>query len=354
MDSAPGSSVHSILQTRILERLLFASSGYIFQTQGSNCHLHWQMESLPLSHQGSSVISWLLVKSIATVHIMRTTKHSSLRSQTEPHDYHSFLTCPLSWNWQSYCLRAHLLKFYELTFSQMLLHTFCKSSVQFSSVQLLSHVQLFATPWTAACQASLSITNSWSLLNPMSIELVMPSNQLILHHPLLLPSIFPSIRVFSNKSVLRMRWPKYWSFSFSISPSNEYLGLISFRIDWLDLQRTLKSLQHHSSKASILRCSAFFIFQLSHPYTTTGKTIALTRRTFASKVMSLLFHMLSRLVIVFLPRSKHLLISCLQWQSALILEPKKIVSYCFCCFPIYLPWSDGTRCHHLSFLNVEF
>ena len=130
-------------------------------------------------------------------------------------------------------LLAHLLKFYELTFSQMLLHTFCKSSVQFSSVQLLSHVQLYATPWTAACQASPSITNSWSLLNPMSIKSVMPSNQLILHHPLLLlPSIFPSIRVFSNKSVLCIRWPKYWSFSFKISPSNEYSGLISFRMDW--------------------------------------------------------------------------------------------------------------------------
>ena len=251
---------------------------------------------------------------------MGTTKHSSLRSQTEPHDYHSFLTCPLSWNWQSYCLRAHLLKFYELTFSQMLLHTFCKSSVQFSSVQLLSHGQLFAAPWTAACQASLSITNSWSLLNPMSIELVMPFNQLILHHPLLLPSIFPSIRVFSNKSVLRMRWPKYWSFSFSISPSNEYLGLISFRIDWLDLQRTLKSLQHHSSKASILRCSAFFIFQLSHPYMTTGKTIALTRQTFVGKVMSLFFNFMSVGTI------------CRDFGAQ-----KYKVCNCFHSFPIYLP-----------------
>ena len=163
-----------------------------------------------------------------------------------------------------------------------------------------------ATPWIAACQASLSITNSWSLLKLMSIELVMPSNRLILCHPLLLlPSIFPSIRVFSNESVLCIRWPKYfghWSFSFSISPSNEYSGLISFRMDWLDLlavQGTLKSLlQHHSLKASILWCSAFFIVQLSHPYLTTGKTIALTRWTF--------------------------------------------------------PWSDGTRCHDLHFLNVEF
>ena len=165
--------------------------------------------------------------------------------------------------------------------------------------------------------ASLSITNSQSLPKLMSIELVMPSNNLILCHPLLLlPSIFPSIRIFSNESVLHIKWPKYRSFSFSISPSNEYSGLISFRMDWLDLlavQGTLKSLlQHHSSKASILPCSAFFTVLHSHPYMTTGKTIALTRRTFAGKVMSLLFNMLSRLAITFLPRSKHLLISWLQ------------------------------------------
>ena len=168
---------------------------------------------------------------------------------------------------------------------------FAKSLQSFRSVQLLSRVQLFATPWTAACQASLSITNSQSLLKLMSIKLVMPSNHLILCRPLLLlPSIFPSIRVFSHESVLCTRWPKYWSFSFSISPSNEYSGLISFRMDWLDLlavQGTLKSLlQHHSSKASVLGRSAFFIVHLSHPYVTTGKTIALTRRTFAGKVMS--------------------------------------------------------------------
>ena len=163
-----------------------------------------------------------------------------------------------------------------------------------NSVQSLSHVQLFETPWTAALQASLSITNSWSPPKPMSIESVMPSNDLILCLPLLLlPSIFPSIRVFSNKSALHSRWPKYWSFSFNISPSNEHPGLISFRMDWLDLlavQGTLKSLlHHHSSKASILWCSAFFIVQLSHPYTTTGKTIALTKWTFVGKVMSLAF-----------------------------------------------------------------
>ena len=167
------------------------------------------------------------------------------------------------------------------------------SCIQFSSVQSLSRVQLFATTWTAACQASLSITNSWSLLKLMSIESVMPSNNLILCHPLLLPSIVPSIRVFSNDTVLRIGWAKYWRFSFSISPSNEYSGLISLRMDWFDLlavQGTLKSLlQHHSSKASILWHSAFFMVQLSHPYMTTGKTVTWTLQTFVGKVMSLLF-----------------------------------------------------------------
>ena len=174
----------------------------------------------------------------------------------------------------------------------------------------------------------------------MSIELVMPSNHRIVCRPLLLlPSIFPSNRIFSNESSLCTRWPKYWSFSFNISPSNEHPGLISFRMNWLDLlavQGTLKNLlQHHSSKASILQHSAFFIVQLSHPYMTTGKTIALTRWTFVGKVMSLLFNMLSRLVITFLPRSKHLLISWLQLPSAVILEPRKLKSVN--CFPIYLP-----------------
>ena len=207
------------------------------------------------------------------------------------------------------------------------------SSVQFSSVTYDS-----ATPWTATHQASLSITNSRSLLKLMSIELVMPSNHFILcHHLLLPPSIIPSIRVFSNDSVLCIRWPKYsasaemsFSFSFSISPSSEYSELISFRINRFDLlavQGTLKSLlQHHSSKASILRLSAFFIVQLSHPYMTTRKTIALTRWTFVGKVMSLLFNMLSGLVITFLPRSKCLLISWLQSPSEVILEPRKIKS----------------------------
>ena len=201
----------------------------------------------------------------------------------------------------------------------------------FSSVQSLNGVQLFVTLWTAAHQASLSITNSRSLLKLMSIESVMPSNHLILCRSLLLlPSILPSIRVFSNESALQITWPKCWSFSFSISPSNEYAGLISFRIDWLDLlavQGTLKSLlQHHSSKASILQHSTFFIVYLSHPYMTNGKTIAFTRQNFVGKVMSLLFNMLSRFAIVFLPRSKCLLISWLQSPSALILEYKKIKS----------------------------
>ena len=171
----------------------------------------------------------------------------------------------------------------------------------------------------------------------------MPSSHLILcHHLLFLPSIFPSIRVFSKESALRIRWPKYWSFSFSISPSNEYSGLIPFRMGWLDLlavQGTLKSLlQHHSSKASILWCSAFCILQLSCPYVTTGKAVALTRWTLVGKVMSLLFNMLSRLVIAFLPRSKRLLVSWLKSPSAVILEPpQNKVSHCFHCFPMYLP-----------------
>ena len=187
------------------------------------------------------------------------------------------------------------------------------------------------TPRTAAHQASLFITNSQSLLKPMFIEPMMPSNHLILCRPLLLlPSVLPSIRVFSNESDLHIRGPKYGSFTFNISASNQHPGLIFFRMDWLDLltvQGTLKSLlQHHSSKASILRCSGFFIVQLSHPYMTTGKTIALTRWSFVGNVMSLIYNMLSRLVITFLPRSKRLLISWLQSPSAVILEPRKIKS----------------------------
>ena len=251
--SLPGSSVHGILQARILECVA------IFYSRGSSCPRDWtcifwtgRQGSSPLSHQGRPKCS----------------------------------------------------------------------SVQFSSITQLC---LFATPCTAAHQASLSITNSRSLLKLMSIKSVMPSNHLILcHHLLLPPSIFPSIGVFSNESALPIRWPKYWSFTFSISPSNEYSGQISFRMDWLDLlavQGILKSLlQHYSSKASILRHSVFFLVQLSHPYMTTGKTKALTRWTFVGKVMSLLFNMLSRLVIVFLPRSKRLLISWLQSPSAVIYD----------------------------------
>ena len=257
--------------------------------------------------------------------------------------YQKFFTC-----------MSFTIIFIALNINKSMILTF------YSWVQSLSHVWLFATPWTTACQASLSITNSKSLLKFRSIESVMPSNHLILFRPLfLLPSILPSIRVSSNESVLRMRWPKYWSLSFSISFSNEYSGRISFRMDCLHLlavQGTLKSLlQHHSSKASILWRSAFFIVQLSHPYMTTGKTITLTRRTFVGKVTSLLFNMLSRLVITFLPRSKHLLISRLQSPSAVILEPpQNKVCHCFHCFPIYLPCNDGTRCHDLCFLNLEF
>ena len=194
----------------------------------------------------------------------------------------------------------------------------------------------------------------------MSIESVMPSTHLILCCPLLLLlSIFPSIRVFSNESALHIRWPKSWSFNFSISPSNEQPGLVSFRMDWLDLlavQEILKSLlQPHSSKASILWHSTFLIVQLSHPYMTPEKTITLTRWTFVGKIMSLLFNMLSRLVVTFLPRSKHLLISWLQSPSTVILDPpKNKVSHCFHCLPTCLPRSDGARPHDLSFLNVEF
>ena len=211
---------------------------------------------------------------------------------------------------------------------QVLVHVFL---LLFTSVQSLSHVRLFATPWIAARQASLSITNSRSSLKLMSIKSVMPSSHLILCHPLLLlPSIFPSIRVFSNELALRIRWPKYWSFSFSIIPSNKYSGLVSFRMDWfsfLAVQGTLKSLlQYHGSKASIIWCSAFFMVQLSHLCMTTGKIIDLPRWIFVGKVMSLLFNMLSGFVVAFLPRSKCLLISWLQSPSAVILEPPKINS----------------------------
>ena len=229
----------------------------------------------------------------------------------------------------------YLLKYPPWSFalgrSQINLIYYVCDLIIFSSVQSLSYVQLFVTAWSAARQASVSITNSQSFLRLMSIESMMPSNHLTLCHPLLLlPTIFPRIRVFSNESVIRIRWPKYWSFRFSISPPNEYSGLISFRIDWFDLlavQGTLKSLlQHHNSKASNLWHSIFIMVQFAHPYRTPGKTIALTRWTFIGKVMCLPLKMLSKLVIAFLPRSKRLLFSWLQSPSAVILEPKKIKS----------------------------
>ena len=205
------------------------------------------------------------------------------------------------------------------------------------SVQSRSHVPLFATPWTAVRQASLSITNSQSLLKLMSIKLVMPSNYLLLCRPLLLPtSIFPSIRVFTNESVLCIRWPKDWSFSFSISPSSEYSGLISFRLDLLAVQWILKSLlQHHSLKASILQHSAFFTVQLSHLYMTTGKTIDLTRWTFVGKVMSLLFNMLSRLVISSKEQASFNFMAALTICSDFGAQKNK-VCHCFHRLPIYL------------------
>ena len=212
-----------------------------------------------------------------------------------------------------------------------------------SSVQSLSRIRFFAAPWTAARQASLSITSSESLLKLMSIESVMPSNHLILCFVSFFSCLqsFPASGFFSNESVLPIRWPQYWSFSFSISPSNEYSWLVSFRMDWLDLlavQGILKSLlQHCSSKASVLQHSAFFKVQLSHPYMTTGKTIALTKWIFFSKVMSLLFNMLSKLVIAFLPRSKHLLVSWLQSTTCSDFgAPQNEVCHCFYCFPICL------------------
>ena len=226
-------------------------------------------------------------------------------------------------------------------------------------VKVLSRVQLFATPWTAARQASLSFTISdCSNSCPLSLW-CLPAISASVAPFSSYPQSFPASgksALHISKSALHIRWPKYWSFS--ISPSNVYSGLISFRIDWFDLlavQGTLKSLlQYHSSKASIFQCSAFFMVQLSHPYMITGKVIALTIWTFVDKVMSLLFNMLSSLVIAFLSGSKYLLVSWLLSPFTVILEPKKIVCHCFYCFPIYLPWSDGTGCHDLTFMNVEF
>ena len=234
-------------------------------------------------------------------------------------------------------------------------HQSCFSSVQFSHwvVSTLSNHVDYSMPDLPVHHKILEFT--WTHVHWV-IDVIQPSHPL--SSPLLQPPIFPSIRVFSNESALHIRWPKYLNFSFSISPFNEYSGLISIRMDWLDLlavQGTLKSLlQHHSSKASILPRSAFFIVYLSHPYMTTGKNIALTRQTIFGKIMSLLFNMLSRLVIDFLPRRKHLLISWLKSPSAVIFgAPQNKICHHFYCFPIYLPWSNGTRCHDLSFLNAE-
>ena len=233
---------------------------------------------------------------------------------------------PVPYDDKDYFFCCQFLKVFQVFIESFNFRFFCISGWGTSSVQSLSHVQFFDNPWTAACQASLSTINSQCLLKLMFIESLMQSNHLILCHSLLLlPSIFPSIRVFSNESVCHIRWPKYWSFSFSISPSNEYSGLIPFRIDWLDLlavHQTHKSLlQHHRSKASIIWHSAFFMVQLSHTYMTAWQPIALNRWTFVRKVISLLFSMLSRLVTAFLPRSNCLLISWLQSPSAVILEP---------------------------------
>ena len=225
-------------------------------------------------------------------------------------------------------------------------------------VQSFSHILLFEIPRIAACQASLSFTISGSLLKLMSIESVMPSNHLIICLPLLLlPSIFPSIRVFSNELALHIRWPKYWSFSFSINPSKEYSKLFPLGVTWLISFQSKGPLRVFY--CTTVQKDQFFggqpslWVQLSHPYMTTGKNIALTRQTLVTEVMSLIFNMLSRFIIAFLSRSKCLLISWLQSPSAVILEPKKIKYYCFHFFPFYLAWNDGTRCHD-HFLNIEF
>ena len=364
--SLPGSSVHGTLQT-ILGWVAISSSRGTSQHRIEPMSLHWQVGSLSLSHQGSPrpntdspyFSTWRLPSTDTKNHLEIFSK-CRIRIQSwwirispwwllnitqfENHCVNLYLTM------LQLTKHFHINDLFILIFTEMLLNI-CE---KMSSVQSLNCVQLFVTPRTAACQVSLSITNSQSLLKLMSIDLVMPSNHLILYHPLLLlPSIFPSIRVFSNESVLHIRWPNYWSFS--INPSNEYSALISFRMDWLALfavQGTLKSLlQHHSSNEEILWCSAFFIVQLSHPYMTTGKTIALSRWTFVGQEMSLLFNMLSWLVIAFLPRSKCLLISWLQSPSAVILEPPRIVCHCFHCFPIYLP-CDWTSC--LVFWMLSF
>ena len=241
--------------------------------------------------------------------------------------------------------------------SSLLLYVSCKYNL-FSSTKSLSHVRLLSDPMNCN-MPGLPVHHQLPEFTQTHVHWV--GDTIRPSHPLSSPSL-PVFILSQHMGIFKWvssshRWPKYWSFSFNINPSNEYSGLISFRMDWLDLlavQGTLKSLlQNHSSKASILQCSVFFIVQISHPYMTTGKTIALTRWTFVGKVMSLLFNILSRLFKTFLPRCKHFLISWLQSPSAVILKANKIVCHYFHCFPIYFPWSDGTRCHDLSFLNVE-
>ena len=291
-----------------------------------------QMEPVSKENKSWNAVALVLTSSHHVSFLHATLLPSHKKSNTE-------LMWNISWcdwlcllekkKWKS--LGRTITKMQKLFLTNLGIESWRLTSDQIRSDQSLSRVRLFATPWIPARQASLSITSSRSSLRLTSIESVMPSSHLILCHPLLvLPSIPPSIRVFSNESTLLMKWPKYCSFSLSIIPSKEISGLISFRMDWLDLlavQGTLKSLlQHHSSKASIFWRSAFFTIQLSHAYMTTGKTIALTRWTFIGKVISLLLNMPSRLVITFLPRSKCLLISWLQSPSAVIMEPRKIKS----------------------------
>ena len=312
---------------------------------------------------------WWLAKKKEVWWCINACKQTALLLFTPP-------SCPRAWTWEITVVRTPFITQKGADITQLKQLSWISSAAQFPfwklwlhrkwelfyrhcyCFQLFSRVWFFEPPWTAACQASLSFTISQSLLKLMSIESVMPSNHLILCRPLLLlPSIFPSISIFSNESVLHIRRSKYQSFSCSISPSSEYSGLISFMMDWLDLlvvQGTLKSLQqHHSSKASILRYSAFFMGQFSHAHRTTGKTVTLSVWTFVGKIMFLLFNTLSRFVIAFF-QGGIILNSWLQSPSTVILEPKKGKSHCFHCFPIYLPWSDGTRCHVLSFLNSEF
>ena len=390
MDSStPGSSVHGILQVRILEWVAIPFSGgssppsdwtHVFCI-GRQILYHWvnweapslsshplycEAFSLPLrfslSWQSQRCAPWLPGSPSFQERRLRCSRGNLNLGQAgelRGNSYHPMISlkgvgprcselpwCLPVWVcWFHYYPLQYTLKAaYKALFASVTWNVVaCTQITNAQFISVVSNSLWPRGPQDARLPCPSPTPWAYSLT---SIELVMPSNHLILCHPLLLlPSIFPSIRVFSNESVLPIRWPKYWSFSFSICPSNECSGLISFRIDWLYLlavQETLKNLlQCHSSKASVLQCSAFFMVQLSHPYMTIGKTIALTRQTFAGKVMSLLFNMLSSLVIAFLPRNKHLLISWLQLPSSVILETKKIKSFTVSIVsPTYLPWSD--------------